>query len=204
MTTHRASLLLTTVLLAASTPQPGPARHKWEVGTVRGANSELTTTIYYGPWPCRRDVFLNCQARCATRYTFRGCIWLADVKFDGAGTIPFLGIQVKSGTRVAVTHCCCDYPKLKSTEAERKKWEGIRQSFRRDWAKRFGSWSSQDGESWPGHHIHDLAHGGQPTDPNNILPTPPGVHSFFNSAYPACYQGNAPWHSPGTDRPYTD
>jgi len=55
-----------------------------------------------------------------------------------------------------------------------------------------------------GHHIRDLWHGGDPVDPNNILPVHPGAHKVFNDQYPACYDGKAPWNTVGPNLPYMD
>lgn len=74
----------------------------------------------------------------------------------------------------------------------RDRWENIRESFREDWSKKFGSWPLERGKSWPGHHIRDLKHGGDPVDPNNILPTPPTIHDVLNKEYPRCYDGGHP------------
>jgi len=90
------------------------------------------------------------------------------------------------------------------TEAERRKWENIRKDFRNEWGKKFGDWPVESGKAWPGHHIRDLGHGGDPVDPNNILPTQPDVHDVFNRAYPACYEGQPPWNTVGPEWPYTD
>jgi hypothetical protein len=68
----------------------------------------------------------------------------------------------------------------------------------------FGNWPLEDGKSWPGHHIRDLLHGGDPTDAENILPAPQGTHDLFNKAYPACYAGVPPWNTVGPHLPYLD
>lgn len=54
------------------------------------------------------------------------------------------------------------------------------------------------------HCIYDLWHGGDPVDPNNLIPVQPDVHAVFNEQYPLCYGGKAPWNSAGLDMPYTD
>jgi hypothetical protein len=87
---------------------------------------------------------------------------------------------------------------------ERQRWDSIRASFRDAWSKKFGTWPSEGGASWPGHHIRDLWHGGDPVDPNNIMPVEPGVHKVFTDQYPACYAGEAPWNTVGPDLPYSD
>jgi hypothetical protein len=88
--------------------------------------------------------------------------------------------------------------------AERKRWDRFRESFREEWSKRFGEWPTEGSKAWPGHHIRDLHHGGDPVDPNNIIPAQPYVHDLFNRAYPACYEGQAPWNTVGPNLPYTD
>ncbi|WP_308809564.1 hypothetical protein [Archangium lansingense] len=115
-------------------------------------------------------------------------------------------VPVKAGSRYGVYHCCCNYPPLpKATkEVARKKWDNIRESFREKWSKKFGEWPAVADTSWPGHHIRDLWHGGDPTDPNNIIPAEPDTHKVFTDEYPACYDGKAPWNTVGPDLPYTD
>jgi hypothetical protein len=89
-------------------------------------------------------------------------------------------------------------------EVERKRWEAFRKSFREDWSKKFGSWPEDEGVAWPGHHIRDLHHGGDPVDPSNIIPVEPSIHNVFNKAYPACYSGLTPWNMVGPNLPYAD
>jgi hypothetical protein len=127
-------------------------------------------------------------------------IWLADLKLD------LEGVLVKAGGRRAFFHCCCSYPEVTKEEnaALRRQWEGARKSFREDWSKRFGNWPVENGKSWPGHHMRDLQHGGNPIDPENILPAPPETHDLFNKAYPACYAGAPPWNTVGPHLPYSD
>lgn len=86
----------------------------------------------------------------------------------------------------------------------RDAWDRVRESFRRNWSEKFGEWPVEDGMSWPGHHIRDLQHGGDPVNPNNIIPVEPDIHGVFNEQYPACYDGKAPWNTVGPDLPYTD
>ncbi|WPB76909.1 hypothetical protein KYC5002_49020 [Archangium violaceum] len=167
----------------------------------------MKTTLYYGPWQCRREFMNGCQRECASEgHTLKGCMWLADFKFDWEGSLVLLPVPIKAGSRYGIHHCCCDYPTLPKAakEVERKRWEKIRDSFRDDWSKKFGEWPVDGGISWPGHHIRDLWHGGNPVDPNNIIPVQPSVHDEFNRAYPACYAGQAPWNTVGPDLPYTD
>lgn len=110
-------------------------------------------------------------------------MWLADIKYDWqAPVMPF-----KAGSRYAIWHCCCDFPALKSAEKEplRKRWENARESLRRKFSEIYGEWPKNGGENWPGHHIRDLWHGGDPTDLGNILPVPPDIHRVFGKQYPA-------------------
>jgi hypothetical protein len=65
---------------------------------------------------------------------------------DGVSNIPFLG-QTLKGSRFAVSHCCCDYPKVKDTQARRTQWDGYREAYRREWSERFGSWGKENGEN---------------------------------------------------------
>jgi len=64
--------------------------------------------------------------------------------------------------------------------------------------------TQEKGKAFPGHHVRDLQHGGDPVDPNNIIPAQPDVHEVFNEQYPACYDGKAPWNTVGPNLPYTD
>ena len=139
------------------------------------------TTIYYGPWQCRQDVMTSCQRECASQgHRLMGCIWLADMKFDWEGS-------------------------LVGTSSRRQQWENIRDTFRRQWSRRFGNWPTDaDGNNWPGHHIHDFQHGGPPVNPNNILPVAVDIHATFTDAYPQCYAGGGRWTFVGPDRPYAD
>ncbi len=150
----------------------------------------------------------ECQRECASEgHTLKGCIWLADLKFDWEGSLVLLPVPVKAGSRLGISHCCCDYPTLtaEQTKAKRDQWKSVMESFRQNWSKRFGDWpTSSNGVNWPGHHIRDLWHGGDPTDPNNIIPAEPGVHDVYGKVYPACYAGQAPWNAVGPNLPYTD
>jgi hypothetical protein len=136
-----------------------------------------------------------------------GCMWLADIKLDWEGHL-FLPppLPVEAGGRYAIYHCCCNYPTLTPTQKKplRDQWNKVRDSFREEWSKKFGQWPFEKGEHWPGHHIRDLQHGGNPIDPSNILPAPPDIHNEFGKQYPACYEGKAPWNKVGPDLPYTD
>jgi hypothetical protein len=76
--------------------------------------------------------------------------------------------------------------------------------FRKSWSERFGEWPVERGKSWPGHHIRDLWHGGDPVEPNNVFPAQPDVHEVYNEQYPACYGGQLLWNTVGPNLPYTD
>ncbi|WP_224244106.1 hypothetical protein [Hyalangium gracile] len=183
-------------------PSPGaqPAR-KLEGPLISAAVGSFKPTFFYGPWQCNQRFMDACTRQCAIEgYKLMGCIWLADLKLDWQGG----GVQ--AGGRRAFFHCCCTYPELTKgeNEAKRKLWENARKKFREDWSRKFGNWPTADGKSWPGHHIRDLLHGGDPTDAENILPAPPDTHDLFNKAYPACYAGAPPWNTVGPDLPYLD
>ena len=48
----------------------------------------MKTTLFYGPWPCRRQFVNQYQMECAQEgHTLMGCIWLADFKFDWVGSL---------------------------------------------------------------------------------------------------------------------
>jgi hypothetical protein len=184
----------------------GPATKK-ELPWLDVFGGRMQTTLFYGPWQCRQEFMRNCQQECSQQgHRLMGCMWLADIKLDWEGRLVIPPLPVKAGGRYALWHCCCDYRKLTSAEKEplRDQWESMRSAFRRAWSKKFGEWPEEEGVSWPGHHIRDLQHGGNPTDGNNILPAPPDVHKVFNKQYPACYSGAAPWNTVGPDLPYTD
>jgi hypothetical protein len=173
--------------------------------TVLGG--KMRTTFFYGPWQCREAFMADCQKECAQQgYRLMGCMWLADIKLEWEGSIPVPPLPVKSGGRLAMTHCCCNYNTLSPREnkAQRDRWRSIRSAFREEWSKKFGDWPAEEGVAWPGHHIRDLLHGGDPVDPNNIIPIQPEVHEAFNDQYPACYGGQAPWNTAGPNWPYTD
>lgn len=183
---------------SASAKWVGPTMPAPGGGTVR-------TTIYYGPWLCNARWMSRCARQCAAQgYALQGCIWLADVKGDWQGRWAFL--PAEAGGRVALTHCCCDYPALPPSQTEllRKTWENARKGFRKSWAEDFGAWPKTGGDNWPGHHISDLLHGGDPTAPGNVLPVPPDVHDVINKAYPACYANEGKWKAIGPDLPYSD
>ncbi|WP_244224613.1 hypothetical protein [Corallococcus sicarius] len=113
-------------------------------------------------------------------------------------------LPAAAGGRLAITHCCCNYPKVADTKSRRDTWENSRASFRRQWSSEFGEWPNSNGVSWAGHHIFDLGHGGPPLAPDNVIPAPADVHGVFNKQYPACYSGGGQWSTPGPERPYVD
>jgi hypothetical protein len=190
------------------TPSPGakPAVKK-ELPWLTVPGGRMKTTLFYGPWQCRREFMNQCQMQCASEgRLLKGCMWLVDLEFDWEGSLFLLPVPVEAGSRYGIHHCCCDYPTRTPAQnaAERRKWDGFRDGFRKSWSTRFGEWPFVAGTAWPGHHIRDLQHGGDPTDPNNIIPAEPGVHDDFGKKYPACYAGQAPWNKVGPDLPYTD
>ncbi|MBN9684737.1 hypothetical protein JYJ93_20055 [Corallococcus sp. NCSPR001] len=201
-----AAVLLALVGCGSATIGGGgsPARAKWVSPVFTTPDGgQLRTTLYYGPWQCSAAFLSRCESKCAAQgYPLMGCMWLADIKADWQGRYFFM--PAEAGGRMAITHCCCDYPSVSDGEAQRRIWERGRTAFRRDWSAEFGDWPKTGKTSWPGHHIYDLLHGGPPLAPGNILPVPPDVHLEFNSAYPACYAPGGKWLAPGPDRPYVD
>ncbi len=192
-----------------STPSPGarPAIKK-ELPSLTVPGGKMRTTLFYGPWQCRQDFMRMCQTECALEgHRLLGCMWLADIKFDWEGSLILLPVTVEAGSRYGIHHCCCSYPTLtkEQNKARRDQWKAFMESFRQGWSERFGEWpTTHNGINWPGHHIRDLWHGGNPTNPNNILPVEPTTHDVFNKQYPACYAGQAPWNTVGPNLPYTD
>lgn len=186
-------------------PTPPPAAGKWvgpELSGPGGGTSQ--TTIYYGPWQCRQEWLNDCAARCTSQgHKLMGCIWLADIKTDLKTR--FLGSPVSAGGRLAIKHCCCDYPPAADLKQRRDAWERGIDAFRRKWAREFGAWPTEpDGSNWPGHHIRDLKHGGDPTADRNVLPASPATHKVINSAYLACYAGKGDWSKAGPYWPYSE
>jgi hypothetical protein len=165
---------------------------------------QTRATIYYGPWQCSREWMTRCEQKCAVQnHKLMGCIWLADIKTDWQGR--FLGLfPASAGGRLAITHCCCDYPEIGNATAQREVWNRARQSFRRKWAEEYGGWPQEGEMSYQGHHIHDLLHGGDPVAEGNVLPAPNATHGEFNKEYPVCYRGGGKWSTVGPDRHYTD
>jgi hypothetical protein len=188
-----------------TTPTAPPPSRKWvgpEVPSPDGG--KVRATIYYGPWQCRQAWVDDCQSKCNSRgRTSMGCIWIADIKTDYQTR--FLGSPLSAGGRLAITHCCCDDPPANDQTERRNKWENGIDAFRRKWAKDFGQWPTEpDGSNWPGHHIRDIKHGGEPLAERNVLPVPPDTHNTVNTAYSACYAGKGSWSKAGPYWPYAD
>jgi hypothetical protein len=201
----------TTQGTGGSGPSPSPGARpavKKELPWFNVPGGRMKTTLFYGPWQCRREFMNGCQRECASEgHTLRGCMWLADFKFDWEGSLVLLPVPVNAGSRYGIYHRCCDYPTLtkEQNKAKRDQWKAVMESFRQSWSERFGEWpTASTGVNWPGHHIRDLWHGGDPVDPNNIFPVQPGVHDVYTREYPACYSGQSPWNTVGPDLPYTD
>lgn len=207
MLERTAMLLLTLVLVgcgtAGSTLTPPQAR-KWEGPWMETPTGLLRKTLYYGPWRCRQVWLDECQSKCAARkLASMGCIWVADIKTElhaVDGIIP-----VEAGGRLAVTHCCCDYPLATDLEKRRSQWDNSRERYRRRWIDEYGAWpTTGTGDNWPGHHVFDLRHGGEPAVFGEVIPVPPDTHSLINSAYPQCYSGKGGWNIAGPDWPYSE
>lgn len=194
-------LLVATVALASPPPE---ASAKWEGQWVTAPGGQYKRTLYYGPWQCSRLYMSSCQAKCnRADLALLGCMWLVDIKVDMEGT-PVL-LNAKGGGRLAVTHCCCSYLPTGDAAEKRRQWDAARDSFRDAWAKEFGGWPVDKNKNpWPGHHIHDLARGGDPTADKNVIPARDDVHRKFTAAYEQCYKGGSPWSTPGPDKPYRD
>ncbi len=116
-----------------------PAAAKWVGPLMPGpAGGQTRTTLYYGPWQCNQRWMDYCQRKCTSEgHKLMGCIWLADIKTDWQGRYP--GFPMAAGGRYAVTHCCCDYPKVTDAAERRDKWKGARDAFRRKWSEEFGN-----------------------------------------------------------------
>jgi hypothetical protein len=189
-------------------PSPGakPATKK-ELPWLAVPGGRMQTTLFYGPWQCRESFMNLCRRECAQEgHPLMGCIWLADLKLEWEGSLLLLPVPVEAGSRYGLFHCCCKFPTRTKAEndAARQQWKNAMKSFRNDWSHRFGKWPIENGKAWPGHHIRDLWHGGDPVDPNNVFPTHPDVHDVYTEQYPACYEGKSPWNTVGPDLPYTD
>ncbi len=119
-----------------------PASAKWVGPTVPSpAGGTIQTTIYYGPWQCSAAWMARCERQCASqRHALLGCIWLADIKGEWHGRFAFL--PAEAGGRLALTHCCCDYPTVSDVQARRDVWKNAREGFRNAW-----SVSSEHGRS---------------------------------------------------------
>ncbi len=189
---------------APSELQPA-VRH--ELPWLELPTGRMRTTFFCGPWQCRQEFMNDCQRQCgAQSHLLMGCVWLADIRLEWEGQLLRPPIPVSAGSRYGLYHCCCDYPELSpaQTATRRRDWERIRSAFRREWSERFGAWPGTGAKAWPGHHIRDLWHSGDPVDPNNVFPARPDVHEAYNRAYPACYAGQAPWNTVGVPLPYKD
>ncbi|HLL53811.1 MAG TPA: hypothetical protein VK447_09710 [Myxococcaceae bacterium] len=173
---------------------------KWEGPWIGlGLGGQLKTTIYFGPWKCSAELFSACERECAAKqHKLMGCIWIADMKFDYQG----VGVVKQFGSRAAVNHCCCDYPTVSNTQEVRKAWNKARPGYRDEWARRFGEWPKNGKDYWPGHHIFDLQHGGDPQ--GDVFPLPEDVHKVVNNAYPQCYSGKFGWNEVGPTLPYPE
>lgn len=183
-----------------------PASAKWEGPWMPVPGGQWKAAFYYGPWQCNRRWMDSCRMECAGQgYALKGCMWLADMKLDWKGQI-VPPVRVDSGGRLAIYHCCCDYPQVSPMQnrALREQWKNQTKTLRKRWGEKFGEWPKSGEDHWPGHHLRDLFHGGDPTDLNNILPTPKGTHGVFNEQYPICYAGGSPWNTVGPDLPYSD
>jgi len=193
---------------SGSPPSPGvqPTTKK-ELPWLNVPGGRMKTTLFYGPWQCRREFMNGCQKKCISEgYKLMGCLWLADLKFDWEGSLFLLPVPAKAGSRYGIHHCCCNYPTRAKPEndAARQEWKSVMKPFRKSWSERFGEWPVERGKSWPGHHIRDLWHGGDPVEPNNVFPAQPDVHEVYNEQYPACYGGQLLWNTVGPNLPYTD
>jgi len=63
-----------------------------------------------------------------------------------------------------------------------------------------------DGTHWPVHHVDPRQYGGHPTDPNNLIPVPPGTHSEIHYAYRVCEgksSGTVDYSKPGKKWPHS-
>ncbi len=128
-----------------SGPSPSPGARpavKKELPWLNVPGGRMKTTFFYGPWQCRREFMNGCQRECASEgHTLKGCMWLADLKFDWEGSLVVLPVPVKAGSRYGIYHCCCcDYTELskQATRAERARLNmstGLLTSFGR-WVSR--------------------------------------------------------------------
>lgn len=199
--------MLASALLACGRATAAPAPAKWVgpwIATPNGGQRQ--TAIYYGPWQCTARWLQDCSAKCAREgHQSMGCIWIADIKYDWQGAVGPL--PAAAGGRLAITHCCCDWPTAPptSTQKARAEWSRGREKFREQWSNEVaGEWPNGPDRFWDGHHIRDLLHGGDPLDPDNVLPVPPEVHGILGKEYLACYAGGGRWAQPGHERPYAE
>ncbi|WP_233583539.1 hypothetical protein [Corallococcus sp. CA053C] len=192
--------LLTACAEGQMTPAPVAVR-KW-VGPLVNVpgGGQFRTVIFYGPWQCSSQIMNYCREKCAgSGHVLQGCMWIADVKMDFQGTL------VRAGSRFGMAQCCCNYGTLsvKQNDLARNRWNRARKGFREEWAQRFGTWPTEaNGMPYQGHHIRDLAHGGNPTDWENILPFPQDLHEELLTPYNQCYANEPPWTQTGVDFPY--
>ena len=178
-------------------------------GWVGRVGNRFRMTMYYGPWACRQDFIDDCKENLCKKKAgtlggsgkYIGCVWVADFVFESEST--FLRMVIKAGGRWAFYHCCCDCPKI-SAAAGRKKWDEWRERYRKDWEEDHKlPWPKEDdGPNWPGHHVDPLESGGDPTDPLNVIPIPPGKHVAVHKAYRECDKGLGGWEAPGVEYPY--
>lgn len=198
----RRAVVIGLALLACSDAAP-PAAAVWRGPWMATPTGTRRTTIYYGPWQCTAAWLEECSGKCAGEgLQSLGCIWVADIKLDWEGEVG--PVPIAGGGRLAVTHCCCDYP-TSGSEKLRKEWDRAREKFRTEWGKEFGDWpTTASGDPWPGHHVRDLQHGGSAAARDNVLPVPGDVHKTLNDEYRACYAPGSRWARPGPPRPYAD
>ncbi|MFY2560895.1 hypothetical protein ACN469_25040 [Corallococcus terminator] len=161
---------------------------------------QFRAVMYFGPWQCSAQLMSYCRDKCAgSGHALQGCMWLADLKMDFAGTV------MRAGSRFGMTHCCCNYATISKgqNDVARSQWKNFRDEFRERWGDRFGKWPTDaNGENFPGHHIRDLHHGGNPIDWDNILPFPKDLHETLLGLYGQCYANSPPWTTVGVDYPY--
>jgi RHS repeat-associated protein len=179
-------------------PRPAPTQ---QVGPIGGPQGQITVKIYFGPWRCRKVWVDTCKKKCASQgLKFLGCVWIADInEVIEVGGLPVAAINY------ALTHCCCSYPSItgKPLDQCRGDWNKYRDDFRELWESKWGQkFPTTNGKPWPVHHVHDIAHGGKPTDPNNLIPLPPDVHYKVTTAYGQCYSGAPEWSQAGPDWPF--
>jgi hypothetical protein len=122
-----------------------------------GTWGQWKAAFFYGPWQCSQRSMDSCRMECAGEgYALKGCMWLADLKLDWKGEI-VPPVRVDSGGRLAIVHCCCDYPSVSVTQNRilREQRKNQTKSLRKRWGEKFGEWPMGDSEHWPGHHLQD-------------------------------------------------